>query len=127
MYWQTKTAFCPGAPHDVTRYFFPPLDRLLSTPLTDGLIGLSLRWMQPIQQHGRRFPSLSFETILRTCCRLVSGALTEIVQQIHSFRASGVISSHAARAFASETRAFRKSEGRPCAVPAEIFLFMRLF
>jgi hypothetical protein len=38
--------------------------------------------------------------------------LTEITQQIHSFRASCVISSHAARASGSELTAFRKSLAR---------------
>ena len=42
-----------------------------------------------------------------------SGFLTEITQQIHSFRASGVMSSHFARATGSEMRTFRKSAGKP--------------
>jgi hypothetical protein len=54
------------------------------------------------------------------CCLLVSGFLTEITQQIHSLRASGVISSHFARAVASEIRALRKSAGKLCTAPAEI-------
>lgn len=48
---------------------------------------------------------------LSTCCLLVSGFLTEITQQIHSLRASGVISSHFLRSAGSESRAFRKSAG----------------
>jgi hypothetical protein len=54
------------------------------------------------------------------CCFLVSGFLTEITQQIHSLRASGVISSHFARAAASAMRAFRKSAGTLCTAPGEI-------
>ena len=46
--------------------------------------------------------------------------LTEITQQIHSLRASGVISSHFARAAGSEIRTFRKSAGTVCTVPGEI-------
>jgi hypothetical protein len=55
-----------------------------------------------------------------TCCLLVSGFLTEITQQIHSLRASGVISSHFARAAESEMRTFRKSAGTVCTAPGEI-------
>src|SRR5690348_4125318 len=59
------------------------------------------------------------------CCFLVSGFLTEITQQIHSLRASGVISSHFARAIASESRAFCKSAGTRCTAPGEVaFLVM---
>src|ERR1700739_1505497 len=59
------------------------------------------------------------------CCLLVSGFLTEITQQIHSLRASGVISSHFARATASEMRTLRKSAGTLCTAPGEIaFLVM---
>jgi hypothetical protein len=78
--------------------------------------------LQPGQQQGRRIPSLSSEHTLSTCCLLVSGFLTEVVQQIHSLRASGVISSHFANAAKSEVRAIRKSAGILCTVPDEIFL-----
>src|SRR5215469_6687940 len=54
------------------------------------------------------------------------GYLTEIDQQIHSLRASGVRSSHAARALGSEVSTFRKSGGRSCATPPEISLIIRL-
>ena len=57
------------------------------------------------------------------CCLRVSGFLTEITQQIHSLRASGVISSHFARAAGSEMRTFRKSAGTPCTAPEEITFF----
>ena len=76
---------------------------------------------QPGQQQGRRIPSLSCEHGLSTCCRLVSSFLTEMVQQIHSLRASGVMSSQAASAFASDASAFRRSAGRLCATPPEIW------
>jgi hypothetical protein len=75
---------------------------------------------QPGQQHGLRIPSLSSEHTLSTCCRLVSSFLTEMVQQIHSFRASGVMSSQAASAFTSDASAFRRSAGRSCTTPPEI-------
>jgi len=75
---------------------------------------------QPGQQHGRRIPSLSSEHTLSTCCRLVSSFLTEMVQQIHSLRASGVMSSHATRALESDASAFRRSAGRLCTTPPEI-------
>ena len=59
------------------------------------------------------------------CCLLVSGFLTEMTQQIHSLRASGVMSSHRARATGSEMRTFRKSAGMLCTAPGEIaFLIM---
>ena len=59
------------------------------------------------------------------CCLLVSGFLTEITQQIHSLRASGVISSHFVRATGSEMRTFRKSAGTLCTAPGEsAFLFI---
>lgn len=78
------------------------------------------RCEQPGQQQGRRFPSLSCEHSLSTCRRLVSSFLTEMVQQIHSLRASGVMSSQAASAFASDASAFRRSAGRLCTTPPEI-------
>jgi hypothetical protein len=59
------------------------------------------------------------------CCLLVSGFLTEITQQIHSLRASDVMSSHFASATGSEMRTFRKSAGTLCTAPGEsAFLFM---
>jgi len=50
--------------------------------------------------------------------------LTEMVQQIHSLRASGVISSHADSALGSDDKAFRRSVGSSCATPPEIFLLI---
>src|SRR6266702_4717454 len=40
---------------------------LLSTQRTEGLSSLSLRWMQPTQQHGRRFPSNSSDCTRWMC------------------------------------------------------------
>src|SRR6478672_11799384 len=83
---------------------------------------------QPGQQQGRRIPSLSSLRTRSICCLLVSVLLTEITQQIHSFRASGVICSHFSRATGSEIRTFRKSAGSLCTAPREIALLaMRSF
>ena len=78
------------------------------------------RCEQPGQQHGRRIPSLSSEHTLSTCCLLVSSFLTEMVQQIHSLRASGVMSSQAASAFASDASPCLRSAGSLCTAPPEI-------
>src|SRR5215475_487203 len=80
--------------------------------------------MQPNQQQGRRMPSFSSLRTLSTCCFLVSGFLTESVQQIHSLRARGVRSSHIASASVSEARVFRKSSGNSWTTPPEISLFV---
>lgn len=101
------------------------LDRLVSTNFCEGLNGLSFRWTQPYQQQGRRIPSLSSEHTRSTCSRRFSGCLTEKTQQIHSLRASGVISSHAVSALESAAKALRKSAGRSCATPPGIFLVIR--
>ena len=59
---------------------------------------------------------------------LVSAFLPDVTQQIHSLRASGVISSHTVRAADVEIMAFRKSSGILCATPpAILFLVIRLF
>ena len=101
------------------------LDFLPSTYCAEGLIGLSVRWIQPTQQQGRRIPFFSSVRTLPTCWLLVLDFLTDIVQQIHSLRASGVRSSHAASAFGSEVKATHKSDGILCATPLEIsFLVM---
>ena len=102
------------------------LDRLPSTNFCEGLNGLSFRWTQPYQQQGRRIPSLSSEHTRSTCSRRFSGCLTEKTQQIHSLRASGVISSHAVSALESEAKAFRKSAGRSCATPPGMFFAIHL-
>lgn len=57
---------------------------------------------------------------------LVSAFLPEITQQIHSFRASGVISSHTACAFGTEASAFFKSAGSVCTIPVAVALLIFL-
>ena len=69
-------------------------------------------------------PSLSSVRTLSTCSRLVSGFFTEIVQHIHSLRASGVRFSHAASASASDARDSRKSSGASWTTPPEISLLV---
>src|SRR6266540_3601314 len=69
--------------------------RLLNTQRTEGLSSLSLRWMQPSQQHGRRFPSSSSDCTRWMCWLLVSAFFGQSTQQSHSLRARGVRSSHA--------------------------------
>src|SRR5579885_1272956 len=69
-------------------------------------------------------PSLSWVRTRSTCCPLVSGFFTEIVQQIHSLRARGVRSSHKALASASEARVFRKSSGNSWTTPPEMSLLV---
>lgn len=65
-------------------------------------------------------PSLSSETTRLTCSSLVFCCFTEIVQQIHSLRANGVIFSQALSAISSEVRAFLKSVGISCTTPPEM-------
>ena len=48
---------------------------------------------------------------------LVSGFLTEVIQQIHSLRASGVRSFHASRTADDEVRALCRSAGILCTTP----------
>jgi hypothetical protein len=79
----------------------------------------SMRAARPAARPPHPFFELREHT-LSTCCRLVSSFLTEMVQQIHSLRASGVMSSQAASAFASDVSAFRRSAGRSCTTPPEI-------
>lgn len=59
-------------------------------------------------------------------CVRVSGFLADVIQQIHSLRASGVMSSHAAFAFGEAVRAFRKSIGMLCTTPFAISFFIML-
>ena len=96
---------------------------LLRTYCTEGLIFLSVRWIQPSQQHGRRTPSFSSLVVRLTCSFLVSSFLTKVIQQIHSLRASGVRASQATSAFESEIKASRKSVGTSCTTPLEITLW----
>jgi hypothetical protein len=90
------------------------------------------RWGQPAQQQGRRIPSLSSVRTLSIRLRLVSGFLAPSTQQIHSLRASGVMSSQSASAALSAVRVFRKSAGTPCTTPVaisllDIYLFCQFF
>jgi hypothetical protein len=80
--------------------------------------------VHPAQQHGRLFPSKSSELTRFTCCFLVSDFLTDTTQQIHSFRASGVMSSQALKVFSDDKIAFFKSSGILCTAPEEICFFI---
>jgi hypothetical protein len=83
--------------------------------------------MHPIQQQGRRLPSVSSVIVRLTWFTLVAGVFTSVVQQIHSFRASGVMLSQAASAFGEAVSAFRKSVGSLCATPSETVLLINLY
>src|SRR5258706_11883308 len=93
--------------------------RLLSTQRTEGLSSLSFRWMQPSQQHGRRFPSSSSDCNRWMCWLLVSAFFGQSTQQIHSLRARGVRSSHAARTFGLAIRTRLRSIGTAWTTPPE--------
>src|SRR5438552_18394983 len=101
---------------------FDALLRMLSTQRTEGLSSLSLRWMQPSQQHGRRFPSNSSDCNRWMCWLLVSAFFGQSTQQIHSLRVRGVRSSHAARTFGLAIRTRLKSTGTVCTNTPEIAL-----
>ena len=74
------------------------------------------RWGQPAQQQGRRIPDLSFEIPTATRLSRVSAFFAESTQQIHSLRASGVMSFHAiAKSFFMS--ALCQSAGIVCTVP----------
>src|SRR5437870_8360657 len=96
--------------------------RLFSTQRTEGLSCLSVRWVQPNQQHGRRFPSRSSDCTRWMCCLLVSAFFGQSTQQIHSLRARGVRSCHAARTFGLAIRTRLKSTGMVCTTPPETTL-----
>src|SRR6266850_7885740 len=96
--------------------------RRLSTQRTEGLSSLSFRCVQPSQQHGRRFPSSSSDRNRWMCWLLVSAFFGESTQQIHSLRARGVRSSHAARAFGLAIKTGLKSIGTVWTTPPETTL-----
>src|SRR6266700_2995904 len=96
--------------------------RRLSTQRTEGLSSLSFRCMQPSQQHGRRFPSSSSDRNRSMCWLLVSAFFGQSTQQIHSLRARGVRSSHAASAFGVAIKTRLKSIGTVWTTPLEIIL-----
>ena len=80
---------------------------------------------QPAQQHGLRIPPFSLESDFSIRIFLVSAFLPEMTQQIHSLRASGVISFQIALA-EEALMAFRKSSGTLCIVPIMFFLTINL-
>src|SRR3977135_2616423 len=88
--------------------------RLLSTHRTEGLSSLSFRCVQPSQQHGRRFPSSSSDCTRMMCWLLVSAFFGQSTQQIHSLRARGVRSCHAARTFGLAIRTRLNSTWHGC-------------
>ncbi len=77
--------------------------------------------MHPAQQHGLRFPFASSSDVLLILCSRVSSFLADVTQQIHSLRASGVMSCHASFIAREEESAFSRSFGRVCMVPVESF------
>lgn len=71
-------------------------------------------------------PLFNFESAFSIRIFLVSAFFPDIIQQIHSFRASGVMSSQIALISGLEIMAFCISAGTGCTVPLEIpFLTMR--
>lgn len=72
---------------------------------------LDQRCLHPGQQHGLRMPPriLSMPTSMRRF--LVASCLAEVTQQIHSFRASGLMSAQRLLAVALDSMAFRRSAG----------------
>src|SRR4030081_3525794 len=101
---------------------FDALLRLLSTQRTEGLSSLSFRCVQPSQQHGRRFPSSSSDCNRWMWWLLVSAFFGQSTQQIHSLRARGVRSCHAARAFGLAIKTRLKSIGTVWTTPPETTL-----
>src|SRR6266852_295832 len=95
------------------------LPRRLSTQRTEGLRSLSFRCVQPSQQHGRRFPSSSSDRNRSMCWLLVSAFFGQSTQQIHSLRARGVRSSHAASAFGVAIKRRLKSIGTVWTTPPD--------
>src|SRR3989449_2992222 len=83
--------------------------RLFSTQRTEGLSSLSFRCVQPSQQHGRRFPSISLDCTRWMRWLLVSVFFGQSTQQIHSLRARGVRSCHATRTFGAAIKTRLKS------------------
>lgn len=79
-----------------------------------GYFGEPERWGQPAQQQGLRIPFLilSRPTVIRRF--LVSSFFADVTQQIHSFRASGVISAQSFFTRVSDSITFLKSVGSTC-------------
>ena len=93
-------------------------------PCVKGFLLLVPRWGHPGQQQGRRFPFLRSGPTLLILESLVSSFLASSIQQSHSLRASGVMSSHKASASLSASNAVFKSAGTPCATPLAIFFMV---
>lgn len=85
------------------------------------------RCTHPAQQHGRRMRDASFEIPTSIRRVLVSDFFADSTQQIHSFRASGVISSQSDRTFWFARIALRKSFGSLCTVPLGRVCFIHPF
>ena len=69
---------------------------------------------QPSQQHGLRIPPRILSRLTSIRRFLVSSFLAEVTQQIHSFRARGVIAAQRLLTTASDSMALRKSPGSRC-------------
>ena len=82
---------------------------------------VTYRCAQPAQQQGRRMPLFIFDIALVILIPLVSALAPEVTQQIHSLRASGVMSAHSARTLGFEVILLRKSAGRAWTVPPASF------
>lgn len=91
--------------------------------LEHGVIFYFYRCEHPAQQQGRRIPPLIFEIAFLIRIFLVSAFLPDVTQQIHSFRASGVMSSHSVFTAGTEVIALRKSAGKVCCIE----LFYQIF
>lgn len=86
------------------------------------------RCEHPSQQHGLRMPPLSFESPFSIRISRVSAFLPAVTQQIHSLRASGVMSSHTSSAAGVASNALRQSAGMGCNAPPETCAFaIRVF
>ena len=96
-----------------------------ATRSRSGSIKFAQRCGQPGQQQGLRFPSLRLEQPHSIRRVLVSAFLADSIQQIHSLRARGVMSSHVSSAFTSEVSAFFRSAGRSWTTPPEISFALR--
>ncbi len=95
-----------------------------SPPRSDDIFEPSQRCGQPAQQQGRRMPLriLSKPTVMRRF--LVSSFLADVTQQIHSLRASGVMSAHTSFTTGSDSIARRKSAGTRCTAPVRASLLV---
>lgn len=79
--------------------------------------GASYLCAHPAQQHGRRMPPFIFEMAFPMRIPRVSALTPLVTQQIHSLRASGVMSCQSASTFGVPVIAFRKSSGSLWTVP----------